>query len=71
MGSTAVVRSEKLWHYKHNSCHFFIPPFFKLSAGAEFNNFSKSHQIINVEKRLIDDEHSTDWIFLVECTDLA
>lgn len=61
---------EKLWHY-NNSCHFFIPPFFELSASAEFNNFSKSHRIINVEKRLIDDERGTDWVFLVEYTDLA
>lgn len=70
-GQHCCERSEKLWHYKHNSCHFFIPPFFELSAGAEFNNFLKSHQIINVEKRLIDDERGTDWVFLVEYTDLA
>lgn len=50
---------------------FFISPFSESSASAELNNFLKSHRIINVEKRLIDDERGTDWGFLVEYTDLA
>lgn len=50
---------------------FFVSPFSELSSHAELNNFLKSHRIINVEKRLIDDERGTDWVFLVEYTDLA
>ena len=49
---------------------FFISPFSELSASAELNNFLKSHRIINVEKRLIDGERGTGWVFLVEYTDV-
>lgn len=49
---------------------FFISPFSEPSASAELNNFLKSHRIINVEKRLIDGERGTDWVFLVEFTDI-
>ena len=49
---------------------FFISPFSEPSASAELNNFLKSHRIINVEKRLIDGERGTGWVFLVEYTDV-
>lgn len=49
---------------------FFISPFSEPSASAEINNFLKSHRIINVEKRLIDGERGTGWVFLVEFTDI-
>lgn len=49
---------------------FFISPFSEPSASAELNNFLKSHRIINVEKRLIDGERGTGWVFLVEYTEL-
>lgn len=49
---------------------FFISPFSEPSASAELNNFLKSHRIINVEKRLIDGERGTDWVFLIEFTDI-
>ena len=48
---------------------FFISPFSEPSSSAEINNFLKSHRIINVEKRLIDGERGTGWVFLVEFTD--
>ena len=49
---------------------FFISPFSEPSASAELNNFLKAHRIINVEKRLIDGERGTGWVFLVEFTDI-
>ena len=45
---------------------FFISPFSEPSSSAGLNNFLKSHRIINVEKRLIDGERGTGWVFLVE-----
>ena len=48
---------------------FFISPFSEPSSSAELNNFLKSHRIINVEKRLIDGEHGTGRVFLVEYTE--
>ncbi len=48
---------------------FFISPFSEPSSHAELNNFLKSHRIINVEKRLIDGERGTGWVFLVEYSD--
>ena len=48
---------------------FFISPFSEPSASAELNNFLKSHRIINVEKRLIDGERGTGWVFLIEYTE--
>ena len=48
---------------------FFISPFSEPSASAELNNFLKSYRIINVEKRLIDGERGTGWVFLIEYTE--
>lgn len=48
---------------------FFVSLFSEPSSHAELNNFLKSHRIINVEKRLIDGERGTGWIFLVEYSD--
>ncbi len=48
---------------------FFISPFSEPSSHAELNIFLKSHRIINVEKRLIDGERGTGWVFLVEYSD--
>lgn len=48
---------------------FFISPFSEPASHAELNNFLKAHRIINVEKRLIDGERGTGWVFLVEYTD--
>ena len=50
---------------------FFVSPFSEPSSHAELNNFLKSCRIINVEKRLIDGERGTGWIFLVEYSDNA
>ena len=50
---------------------FFISPFSEPSSHAELNNFLKSRRIINVEKRLIDGERGTGWVFLVEYSDNA
>ena len=44
----------------------FISLFSEPSSSAELNNFLKAHRIINVEKRLIDGERGTGWVFLVE-----
>ena len=48
---------------------FFISPFSEPSSSAELNNFLKAHWIINVERRLIDGERGTGWVFLVEYTE--
>lgn len=48
---------------------FFVSPFSEPSSHAGLNNFLKSRRIINVEKRLIDGERGTGWIFLVEYSD--
>ena len=45
---------------------FFISPFGEKSVTDELNTFLRSHRIINVEKRLIDGERGTGWVFLVE-----
>jgi superfamily II DNA helicase RecQ len=45
---------------------FFISPFGEKTVCDELNAFLKSHRIVNVEKRLIDGERGTGWIFLVE-----
>jgi len=45
---------------------FFISPFGEKSVTDELNAFLRSHRIINVEKRLIDGERGTGWVFLVE-----
>jgi superfamily II DNA helicase RecQ len=45
---------------------FFISPFGEKTVCDELNAFIKSHRIVNVEKRLIDGERGTGWVFLVE-----
>jgi superfamily II DNA helicase RecQ len=45
---------------------FYISPFGEKSVTDELNTFLRSHRIINVEKRLIDGERGTGWVFLVE-----
>jgi superfamily II DNA helicase RecQ len=45
---------------------FFISPFGEKTVCDELNSFLKSNRIVNVEKRLIDGERGTGWIFLVE-----
>ena len=45
---------------------FFISPFGEKSVTDELNAFLRSHRIVNVEKRLIDGERGTGWVFLVE-----
>jgi len=45
---------------------FFISPFGEKSVTEELNAFLRSHRIVNVEKRLIDGERGTGWVFLVE-----
>jgi len=45
---------------------FFVSPFGEKSVTDELNTFLRSHRIINVEKKLIDGERGTGWVFLVE-----
>ena len=45
---------------------FYISPFSEKSVTDELNVFLRSHRIVNVEKRLIDGERGTGWVFLVE-----
>jgi superfamily II DNA helicase RecQ len=45
---------------------FFISPFGEKTVCDELNNFLKAHRIVNIEKRLIDGERGTGWVFLVE-----
>jgi superfamily II DNA helicase RecQ len=45
---------------------FFISPFGEHSVVDELNTFLKSHRIVNIEKKLIDSERGTGWLFLVE-----
>ena len=45
---------------------FYVSPFGEKSATDDLNAFLRSHRIINVEKRLIDGERGTGWVFLVE-----
>ena len=45
---------------------FFVSPFGEKSVTDELNAFVRSHRIVNVEKRLIDGERGTGWVFLVE-----
>jgi superfamily II DNA helicase RecQ len=45
---------------------FFISPFGEKSVTDELNAFLRSQRIVNVEKRLIDGERGTGWVFLVE-----
>jgi superfamily II DNA helicase RecQ len=45
---------------------FFISPFGEASVCEELNHFLRSHRIVNVDKRLVDGERGTGWLFLVE-----
>ena len=45
---------------------FFVSPFGEKSVTDELNSFLRSHRIVNVDKRLIDGERGTGWVFLVE-----
>lgn len=45
---------------------FFVSPFGEKSVTDELNVFLRSHRIVNVEKRLIDGERGTGWVFMVE-----
>ena len=45
---------------------FFVSPFGEKSVTDELNSFLRSHRIINVEKRLVDGERCTGWVFIVE-----
>jgi len=45
---------------------FYVSPFGEKSVTDELNTFLRSYRIINVEKRLIDGERGTGWVFLVE-----
>jgi superfamily II DNA helicase RecQ len=45
---------------------FFVSPFGEASVCDDLNAFLKSHRIVNVEKRLIDGERGTGWLFLIE-----
>jgi hypothetical protein len=42
---------------------FFVSPFGEKTVCDELNAFLKSNRIVNVEKRLIDGERGTGWIF--------
>jgi superfamily II DNA helicase RecQ len=48
---------------------FFISPFGEASVCDELNAFLKAHRIVNVEKKMIDGERGTGWLFLVEYGD--
>lgn len=45
---------------------FFVSPFGESTVCAELNKFLATHRIVNVEKRLIDGERGTGWLFLIE-----
>jgi superfamily II DNA helicase RecQ len=45
---------------------FFISPFGDDSDCDDLNQFLRSHRIVNIEKKLIDGERGTGWLFLVE-----
>ena len=45
---------------------FYVSPFGEKSVTDELNIFLRSHRIVNVEKRLIDGERGTGWVFLIE-----
>ena len=45
---------------------FYVSPFGEKSVTDELNSFLRSHRIVNVEKKLIDGERGTGWLFLVE-----
>ena len=45
---------------------FYVSPFGERTVTEELNTFLRSHRIVNVEKRLIDGERGTGWVFLIE-----
>jgi len=45
---------------------FFISPFGEKSVTDELNAFLRTHRIINVDKKLIDGERGTGWVFIIE-----
>jgi len=45
---------------------FFVSPFGENSVTDELNAFLRSHRIVHVEKKLVDGERGTGWLFLVE-----
>ena len=45
---------------------FFISPFGELQVCDALNHFLRLHRIVTVEKRLIDGERGTGWLFLIE-----
>ena len=45
---------------------FFVSPFGEESVTEALNVFLRSHRIVNVEKKLIDNDQKTGWAFLVE-----
>ena len=45
---------------------FFVSPFGEKSVTDELNTLLRSHRIVNIEKKLIDGERGTGWVFLVE-----
>jgi len=45
---------------------FFISPFGEVSVCDALNHFMRAHRIVNIEKRLIDSERGTGWLFLIE-----
>jgi superfamily II DNA helicase RecQ len=45
---------------------FYVSPFGEKSVTDELNSFLRSHRIVNVEKRLVDGERGTGWVFLIE-----
>jgi len=45
---------------------FYVSPFGERTVTDELNVFLRSHRIVNVEKRLIDGERGTGWVFLIE-----
>jgi superfamily II DNA helicase RecQ len=45
---------------------FFISPFGDASVSDELNRFLKSHRIVSIERKLMDSERGTGWVFLVE-----
>ena len=48
---------------------FFVSPFGESTVTDELNTFLRSHRIVNVEKKLIDSERGTGWVFIVEYAD--
>jgi superfamily II DNA helicase RecQ len=73
---TAVRRSKNFLKFEEGKkvymalltqfASFFISPFGEKTVTDELNAFLNAHRIVNVEKRLIDGERGTGWVFLIE-----